>query len=140
MHVEDAADCPERGLTRPAEVPAIATRVTWRGTGDLHDVARRYGVVSTLLGAGVDACRIQVFHELEDGGTYWVVTLDDGHTAVLTDDTEEHVGHMEGPWPFKAVFVSPDAVRTKINYSIDNLKAHIVRWYTEGVGPRNDSH
>ncbi len=48
---------------------------------------------------------------------------------MLTDDTEDHVGHMEGPWPFKAVFLTPDGIRTKINYSIGALTADVVTWH-----------
>lgn len=140
MNVGDAADCPEPGLTRPTQVPPIAARVMWREVKDPSGIANRYGVISTLLGAGIDAAQIQVFHDPEDGGAYWVVALDGGRVAVLTDDTEEHVGHMEGPWPFKAMFLSPDRVRTKIDYSVDDLKAHIVTWYTEAAGPQTDSH
>ncbi|GGT80724.1 hypothetical protein GCM10010272_26550 [Streptomyces lateritius] len=113
MHVRDA-DCPEPGITRPAQVPPAAVRVTWRETPYPPDVAHRYGVIGTLLEAGVDAARIQVFYDPEDGGAYWVVSLDGGRTAVLTDDTEEHVGHLEGPWPFKAVFLSPEGLRSHL--------------------------
>lgn len=135
MHLGDTADCPEPDSTRPTQVPSAAVRVTWRETPSHPDIADRYGVISTLLGAGVDASRIEMFHDPEDGGAYWVVTLDGGHRAVLTDDTEEHVCHMEGPWPFKVMFLSPDGVGTKIDHSIGDLTAHIVTWYTEAVGP-----
>lgn len=135
MHEGDAADSPEPGPARPSHVPLAATRVTWRRDApDPHDVARRYGIISTLLEAGVDAARIQVFHDVEEGGAYWVVTLDGGRTAVLTDDTEKHVGHMEGPWPFKAVLVTPDGARTRINHSIAELTAAVVAWHTEVNG------
>ncbi|MFF9780539.1 hypothetical protein ACF1HJ_43760 [Streptomyces sp. NPDC013978] len=103
-------------------------------------MAHRYGVLSALSGAGVDAARIQVFHDLEDDGAYWMVTLDGARTAVLTDDTEDHVVHVEGPWPFKAVFLGPDGgARTKISYSIEDLTADLVTWCTEAEGPRDDS-
>ncbi|MFF8280855.1 hypothetical protein ACF05T_33140 [Streptomyces lateritius] len=138
MRVGDA-DGPEPGITRPAQVPPAAVRVTWRETSYPPDVAHRYGVIGTLLGAGVDAARIQVFYDPEDGGAYWVVSLDGGRTAVLTDDTEEHAGHLEGPWPFKAVLLSPEGVRTTIDHSIDDLKAHIVAWCTEALGRQDGS-
>ncbi|MCX4546175.1 hypothetical protein [Streptomyces sp. NBC_01565] len=134
MPARDAADCPEPGLTRPAHVPPTTTRVTWRETEDPVGVAHRYGVVGTLLAAGVDAAGIQVFHDVEGDGVHWVVTLDGGRRrAVLTDDTEDHVGHIEGPWPFKVTFLDPAGVRTRINYSIGALTAHVVRWYTEST-------
>ncbi|MEJ8641378.1 hypothetical protein WKI68_07610 [Streptomyces sp. MS1.HAVA.3] len=116
-------------------MPPAAARVMWRDTEDPHGIAHRYGFISTLLAAGVDAARIQVFHDPEVDAAYWVVTLDGGRAAVLTDDTEEHVGHLEGPWPFKAVFLGPDGVRTKICYSIDRLKVHVVTWCAEDAGP-----
>ncbi|MFJ8436003.1 hypothetical protein ACIQ9P_32355 [Kitasatospora sp. NPDC094019] len=75
-----------------------------------------------------------MFHDPEDGGVYWVVALDGGRTAVLTDDTEDHVVHMEGLWPFKAVLLDPDRVRTEIDYSIDELTARVVTWCTEAAG------
>ncbi|MFF5809787.1 hypothetical protein [Streptomyces sp. NPDC012746] len=71
---------------------------------------------------------------VEGDGVHWVVTLDGGRRrAVLTDDTEDHVGHIEGPWPFKVTFLDPAGVRTRINYSIGALTAHVVRWYTEST-------
>ncbi|MFD7974698.1 hypothetical protein [Streptomyces sp. NPDC059071] len=104
-------------------------------------MAHRYGVLSALLRAGVDAARIQVFHDLEGDGAYWVVTLDGARTAVLTDDTEDHVVHMEGPWPFKAVFLGPDGrARTKIDHSIEDLTADLVTWCTEAVGLPDGTH
>ncbi|MDX3537744.1 hypothetical protein PV721_25940 [Streptomyces sp. MB09-01] len=139
MHAEDAADHPEGDPARPAQVPSAATRVTWREMQDPRDGPHRYGVLRALLGAGIDAARIQVFEDLEEGGVYWVVTLDAGRTAILTDDTEEHVGHLEGPWPFKAVFVGPEGVRTKINFSIDVLTDGVITWYTEAAGPHPGS-
>ncbi|NBE83314.1 hypothetical protein [Micromonospora rubida] len=136
MHVGDAADRPEPGFTRPGQVPLIASRVEWREMPHPDRTANRYDVIGTLLAAGIDAARIHMYYDHEDGGAYWVVTLDDGRAAVLTDDTEEYVGHLEGPWPFKAIFLSPDGVRTKIDYSVDKLKAAIVTWCAEAVGPR----
>ncbi|MDG5807582.1 MULTISPECIES: hypothetical protein [unclassified Streptomyces] len=127
--------------TRPVQVPAGAAPVAWRETEDAHRVAHRYRVLSALLGAGVDAARIQVFHDLENDGAYWVVTLDGARTAVLTDDTEDHVVHVEGPWPFKAVFLGPDGVaRTKIDDSIEELTGNLVMWCTEAVGLPDDTH
>ncbi|MFF9205072.1 hypothetical protein ACF1AE_25285 [Streptomyces sp. NPDC014986] len=135
MHAKDAADRPGSGLTRPAFVPPGATRVTGR---DFREVAHRYGVLDALLGSGLDAARVQVFHDQEGDGVHWVVTLDGGRTAVLTDDTEQHVGHLEGPWPFKALFIGPDGVRTEIDHSVGDLTAHVVRWCTGAAGPRTD--
>ncbi|WP_327418967.1 hypothetical protein [Streptomyces sp. NBC_01233] len=139
MNAEDAADRPEGELTRPAQVPSAATKVTWWERQDPRDAPHRYGVLRALLGAGIDAARIQVFEDLEDGGAYWVVTLDAGHTAILTDDTEEHVGHLEGPWPFKALFVGPEGVHTKINYSIAALTDRVITWCTEAADRRADA-
>ncbi|MFF0204539.1 hypothetical protein [Streptomyces sp. NPDC005017] len=116
---------------RPPQVPPSATRVT---RGDAFGIADRYGVIGSLLEAGVEAARIEVFYDPEVGGTYWVVALDGGRAAVLTDDTEEHVGHVEGPWPFKAVFLGPDGVRTEIDYSIGDMKARLVTWCAAAMG------
>jgi hypothetical protein len=139
MPVGDAANCCEPGFAWSTQVPPDAAEVTWSGAGNPSAVANRYGVVGALRGAGVDAARIRVFHEPEDGGTYWVVSLDGGRTAVLTDATEEHVGHVEGPWPFKVTFLSQDRTRTRVDLSLDGLLAHIIAWYTEAAGPQNDS-
>ena len=136
MRAGDSADCSEPDFTRPAQVPRIATPVTWSEVEEPHDIAHRYGFIGTLLEAGIEANRIQVFHDLEDNGAYWVVTLDGGRRAVLIDDTEEHVSAIEGPWPLKVMFVSPDAVRTEIDYSINKLVAQVVAWYTEVAEPR----
>ncbi|WP_329383971.1 hypothetical protein OG625_22420 [Streptomyces sp. NBC_01351] len=125
-------------------MPAGAGRVVWAEgpeaseASEARDVAHRYGVIRALLAAGVDSARVQVFHEAEGGGAYWVVSLDGGRTAVLTDDTEEYVGHLEGPWPFKAVFLGPDGTdRTEIDYSIDVLKGRILKWCTEASDDRS---
>ncbi|WP_404962592.1 hypothetical protein [Streptomyces sp. 147326] len=136
MYADDAADHCGGDLARPAHVPADATRVMWGEVRDPRGAPHRYGVLTALLAAGVDAARIQVFEDLEEGGAYWVVTLDAGRTAILTDDTEEHVGHLEGPWPFKAVFVGPEGVHIKINYSVDALTDRVIAWCTEAAGPR----
>ncbi|MFJ6102355.1 hypothetical protein ACIQHY_15300 [Streptomyces sp. NPDC092359] len=113
--------------------------MAWTETAESSGVAHRYGVIGALLGAGVDPARTEVFHDPEGGGVYWVVTLGGGHTAVLTDDTEEHVGHLEGPWPFKALFLGPEGIRTKIGPSIEGLTADVARWHAETVGPRDES-
>lgn len=136
MHEGDAADRPEPGLTRPAQVPPMAISVAWREVWDPSGVAHRYGVVGALLAAGIGAARIQVFHDSESGAAYWVIAPDGGRLAVLTDDTEEHAGHLEGLWPFKAVFLTPNRVRTEIDYSINDLTAQIVTWCTEAAGTR----
>ncbi len=136
MYEGEAADRPEPGLARSAQVPPTATSVAWSEVWDPTGIAHRYGVVGALLGAGIDAARIQVFHDPESGGAYWVVALGGGRLAVLTDDTEEHAGHLEGPWPFKAVFLSPDRVRTEIAHSINDLTAQTVTWCTEALAPR----
>jgi hypothetical protein len=94
----------------------------------------RYGVLDRLLAAGIDPARIRVNHDDEEHGCYWAVTRADGQTAVLTDDTEEHVTHIEGRWPFKVTFHSPDGIRPEIDHSIHALEAHIVTWYS-GVAP-----
>ncbi|QEU82476.1 hypothetical protein CP968_33230 [Streptomyces subrutilus] len=125
---------PKPGADRPAQVPPAAERVKGRGTGASRDVVHRYGVLNALLEGGVDRDRIEVFHDVEDGGVHWVVTLDGGRAAILTDDTEEHVVHMEGPWPYKAVFLGPDGVRTRINHSIGVLTDRIVDWYARATG------
>ncbi|MET9604255.1 hypothetical protein ABZZ17_04210 [Streptomyces sp. NPDC006512] len=116
-----------------AHVPPGAAPVAWGGTPEPGAAAHRYGVLRVLLGAGVDASRIRVFHDADDGGAYWVVTPEGGRAAVLTDDTERYVGHLEGPWPFKAVFLGPDGSRTRIDHSIDALTAQVVRWCTEAA-------
>ncbi|MFD4131516.1 hypothetical protein [Streptomyces goshikiensis] len=134
MAAEGAADRPEADPGRPEGVPPSATGVPWRELPEPHRVAHRYGVVAALLESGVGAARIRVFHDPESDGAYWAVVLDGGRTAVLTDDTEEHAGHLEGPWPFKAVLLGPEGVRTRIAPSIDALTAHVVGWYAETRG------
>jgi hypothetical protein len=96
-------------------------------------VTSRYGVLDRLLAAGIDAARIQMYHDDEGDGCYWVITLDAGRMAVLTDDTEEHVSHIEGPWPFKVTFRDPGGIRTEIGDSIRALEAHVVTWYTQAA-------
>ena len=77
MNAQDTRHGSEPGFTQPAQVPGFATEVTWRKTGKPDEIADRYEVVSMLLEAGVEANRIRVYHDLEDDGVYWVVTLDD---------------------------------------------------------------
>jgi hypothetical protein len=95
-----------------------------------------YGVMATLLAAGVDPERIEVYRGAELA-TYWVVSLHDGRTAVVTDDTEAYVSWLEGPWPFKAELVGPDGVRTEIDDRILDSCAHVVAWYRDAL-PADD--
>ena len=44
MHTGDSADCSEPDFIRPAQVPRIATRVTWSEKEEPHEIAHRYGL------------------------------------------------------------------------------------------------
>jgi hypothetical protein len=118
---------------RPGQVPDSAEAVAWQETprADGH-----YGTIRELLAAGVDPARIRYYRDPEELASYWVVGLDDGRTAVLTDDTEEHVSWIEGPWPFKAMLVSPDGVREELDDSLAVVRNHVVEWYREAAGGR----
>jgi len=123
----------ESGHVRAARIPPGAERVEWNHPSraidaGLKKLVDRYGVVITLLAAGIDAARIQVYREPMEHGTYWVVVLGDGRTVVLTDDTEEQVTWLEGPWPFAVTFTGRDGGQTEIEYSIDRLLTRIIAW------------
>ncbi|MEV7524891.1 hypothetical protein [Streptomyces sp. NPDC091371] len=137
MPVGDAVGRADPGLAWAEHLPSDAVRVIWEETPTPYDLAHRYGVAGALLRAGVAADRIQVFRGDDDDVVYWVVTLDGGRVAVLTDDTEAYVCHIEGPWPFLAVFLGPDAgdgdgagggVRTELDDSIINLRDRVAAW------------
>lgn len=133
MSETDRVDGPDSDPIPAATVPATARRVAWStiaqaADSDLDRVINRYGVLDTLLAAGVDAAGIHVYQEPVDHAVYWVVVLADGRNAVVTDDTEHHVSWLEGRWPFAATFSDRDGVRTEIDDSIDRLMTRVVAW------------
>ena len=128
MPVEDDAD---PGFTVPSQVSSRASRREWRGLRHTDtQVTNRYDVIDALLDAGVDPDRIHMYHDDEGDGAYWIVSLDGGRRAVLTDDTEENVSHMEGPWPFKAMLLGSDGAKTVIDYSFDEVRDRFIAWCT----------
>jgi hypothetical protein len=108
-------------MTQPVELPSSATRVTGQD---------RYGVIDTLVRRGVDRSAITVFES--DDAFYWIIAPGNGRCVELTDDTEDWVGWLEGPWPFAATLHGPDGARTEINYSIDDLVEQVAEWCTAG--------
>ncbi|GAA3768939.1 hypothetical protein GCM10022225_64440 [Plantactinospora mayteni] len=133
MSETDQVDGPGSNPIPAATVPPTTQEVVWSTNAqsvdtDLDRVVNRYGVVNTLLAAGIDPTGIRVYQEPVDYAVHWVVVLADGRNVVLTDDTEEHVSWLEGRWPFAATFSGRDGVRTEIDGSIDRLMARIVAW------------
>jgi hypothetical protein len=108
-------------MTGSVKLPPAAERVTGRD---------RYDVINTLVRRGIDRAAIAVYES--DDAYYWVIAPGNGRCVELTDDTEEHVGWMEGPWPFAATFHGPDGARTEIDYSIDDLVEQVAQWCTGG--------
>jgi hypothetical protein len=115
---------------RSVRVPSTATEVGWRNVSDRDDAdVDRYGFIHKALSAGIDAANIRVYRG-QEWGNYWIVDLEDGRKVVLTDDTEDYVIWVEGPWPFAATFSSPAGVRTEVDHSIGDLMTRIVTWCT----------
>jgi hypothetical protein len=113
-------------------LPSDAVEIDWRGTAPERDAdVHRYGILQTLLEAGIDATGIRTYREPEAWGTYWVVDLTGARRVTLTDDTEPYVIWLEGPWPFAATFSDPDGARTEVNHSLDDLTARVLAWCTE---------
>jgi hypothetical protein len=109
---------------RPAGVPSSAVEVD-RGDLEHKRDVHRYGVVNALVARGIDA--IDVYIE-DESAVYWAVTTADGRGVVLTDDTEDYAGWLEGPWPFVARFTGPDGTFEVVEYEIDDLIAKAVAW------------
>jgi hypothetical protein len=134
-----SAEYPAHGLVPPGWLPPAAQPVEWRTGFRAGDdrVVERYGVIAKLLAAGIEATCIRLYHDPADDGAYWVVAPDSSRCAVLTDDAEDHVTWLEGPWPFVATFRSSQGgVRTETDYSIDALLARIVAWCASPAVPR----
>ncbi len=128
---------PGEGSVPPEGVPPDAIRVDWEvasagSNPDHHHAAARYGLINALLAAGIDAARIDLYHDDDEHGAYWVVDPLRDFSVVLTDDTESYVGWLEGPWPFVATFSGPDGVvRTEVDFSLDKLLAQAITWCTD---------
>jgi hypothetical protein len=128
-----------RGLVPPGWLPPAAVPVQWRAGYRIADggVVERYGVIAKLLAAGIEAASIRLYHDPVEHGAYWVVAPDRSRCVVMTDDAEDHVSRVEGPWPFVATFRSSQGgVRTETDYSIDALVARVVAWCTAPAVPR----
>jgi hypothetical protein len=104
--------------------------VNWK---DVSNTPRRnqLRLIAKDLAARIDAAHIRTYEDQEGCGTYWVVEGQDGRNVVLTDDSEDYLIWVEGPWPFVATFSGPDGVRTEANPSLLDLVARIVTWFTE---------
>jgi hypothetical protein len=117
---------------RPVRIPPSVTEVNWNDESNtLRRDLEQLTVTAKALAASIDAAHIRTYRDEEGYGTYWVVTGQDGRNVVLTDDSEDYVIWLEGPWPFVATFSSPAGVRTETNPSLNNLVARIVTWFTE---------
>jgi len=118
----------------PVGVSDTATKVDRNNAADSarKKAVNRYGVVNALVAAGIDAAAIDVYYDDEEHGVYWVVAAEGGRGAVLTDDTEDYVGWIEGPWPFVARLSGPDGVVEVVDYSIDELVAKTIAWCAGG--------
>ncbi|MEU4806252.1 hypothetical protein [Actinosynnema sp. NPDC023587] len=129
---------PREESAQPEWVPRGNTRVDWgrasvRVNPDHKRAASRYGIISALSAAGIDAAHIHLYYDDDEHGAYWVVDPLRGRSALLTDDTESYAGWLEGPWPFVAKFRDPDGVvRTEVDLSLDTLVAQVIAWCTEG--------
>ncbi|GLY33801.1 hypothetical protein [Kineosporia sp. NBRC 101731] len=110
---------------RALSVPPTAMEVKRTITHPKNDL---HGFVDKVLMAGIDREAVRAFQDLEEYAFYWTIDLADGRSVVFTNDTEEYVVWMEGPWPLAATFKTPTSAYTEVDFDSGELIKRVVAW------------